>query len=108
MRATMVSRDSNTGPINMDRKHFLTLTSCVLLVASGPPFQADSNVESSLSRIKAVGRGGAGNIQASVAWKELVRLGPESLPAILAGFDGADATASNWLRAAVDTIASQA
>src|SRR5262249_47024648 len=31
--------------------------------------------------------------------------GPEALPQILAGFDGTDATAANWLRAAVDAIA---
>jgi hypothetical protein len=58
-----------------------------------------------LARIKAVGSEGAGNADAAKAWKELVQAGPDALPQILAGFDGTDATAANWLRAAVDAIA---
>src|SRR5437588_11564531 len=58
-----------------------------------------------LARIKAVAREGAGNAEAGRAWKELVRLGPDALPAILTAMDGADPTASNWLRTAVDAIA---
>jgi hypothetical protein len=58
-----------------------------------------------LARIKAVAREGAGNAEAAQAWKELVQLGPDALPAILTAMDNADPTASNWLRTAVDTIA---
>src|SRR5207245_2352498 len=61
-----------------------------------------------LARIRAVGREGAGNAEAGAAWRELVRLGPDALPAVLAGMDGADATAANWLRNAVDAIAERA
>jgi hypothetical protein len=58
-----------------------------------------------LARIKAVRKEGADNRQAARAWKELVRLGPDALPAVLAALDDADVIAANWLRAAVDAIA---
>lgn len=58
-----------------------------------------------LAKVRAVGGNGSGNVEAGKAWKELAKLGPEALPAILAGMDGADPIATNWLRTAVDTIA---
>lgn len=58
-----------------------------------------------LARIKAVGKEGAGNPDASRAWQELVKLGPAALFDILTALDDADPTAANWLRSAVDTIA---
>src|SRR5262245_5643438 len=58
-----------------------------------------------LERIKAVGREGAGNVEAGKAWRELVGCGPAALPAILTALDDADPTAANWLRTAVDAIA---
>jgi hypothetical protein len=66
---------------------------------------AGAEVGPLVARIKAVGAEGAGNVEAAKAWRELARCGPEALTDILAGFDGADATAANWLRAAVDAIA---
>lgn len=60
-----------------------------------------------LTRLKAVGREGAGNESAARAWKDLVSQGPKALPAILQAMDDADATAANWLRTAVDAIAEQ-
>jgi hypothetical protein len=61
-----------------------------------------------LATIKAVGREGSGNVEAALAWRELTRLAPAALPAVLAAFDDADATAANWLRTAVDAIAERA
>ncbi len=61
-----------------------------------------------LARIKAVGREGLGNREASTAYRQLARCGPDALPAILCAFDGAEATVANWLRSAVDTIAERA
>jgi hypothetical protein len=61
-----------------------------------------------LARIKAVGREGAGNVAASRAWRELVRAGPDALPAILTALDDANAIAANWLRTAGDAIAERA
>jgi hypothetical protein len=85
----------------------------LLVVALAAPARASSgktpdDAAGLLARIKAVGREGAGNAEAGRAWKELVRLGPGALPAILAALDGADPTAANWLRAAVDVIAERA
>jgi hypothetical protein len=70
--------------------------------------RADSDFAALIMKIKAVGREGAGNAEASKAWKELVRAGPKSLLIVLAAFDDADTTADNWLRLAVDTIAERA
>lgn len=67
-----------------------------------------AELDAALARIRAVGREGAGNAEAGRAWRQLVRSGPDALTRILAGFDGADATAANWLRAAVDAIAERA
>ena len=61
-----------------------------------------------IARIKAVGREGAGNVEASAAWKELVAKGPTVLLEVLAGLDDASPAAANWLRAAVDSIADEA
>lgn len=64
-----------------------------------------AEVEPLLDRIKAVGGEGKGNDDAGKAWRELAQHGPKTLPAILAGFDGAGPIAVNYLRAAVDAIA---
>jgi hypothetical protein len=58
-----------------------------------------------LAKLKAVGREGAGNVEASKAWRELVRLGPGVLIDALTALDGAETTAANWIRSAVDAIA---
>jgi hypothetical protein len=78
----------------------------LVLALAAPAAAADT--AALLARVRAAGREGAGNAEAAAAWKELVRLGPEALPAVLAGMDGADATAANWLRNAVDAIAERA
>jgi hypothetical protein len=80
----------------------------ILGLALAVPAASAADTAALLARIRAVGREGAGNAEAGAAWKELVRLGPEALPAVLAGMDGADATAANWLRNAVDAIAERA
>jgi hypothetical protein len=73
----------------------------VALAAAG----RGGEVEDALAAIKAVKREGDGNEKAAAAWKVVVKDGATSLPAVLAAFDGADATAANWLRSAVDAIA---
>jgi hypothetical protein len=78
----------------------------VLLVAIAAPAIAREDLP--LALIRAVGREGAGNAVAAAAWKDLSQRGPEALPAILAGLDGASPTAANWLRTAVDAIAERA
>jgi len=75
------------------------------LLALAPALLGAEPIETALERIKKVGREGQGNAEAASAWRELARQDPDKLPTILAAFDGADATAANWLRAAVDAIA---
>jgi hypothetical protein len=83
---------------------YLLLT-CLVLPTVGRGAESASQI----ARIKAVGREGAGNVEAAAAWKALVRQGPEALMEVLEGLDDATSpTAANWLRAAVDAIAEQA
>lgn len=85
------------------RTHVIRWSLLALLAA---PFSAAAAEPAPLlARIKAVGREGAGSVEAAEAWRELVRLGPDALPAILGAMDDADARAANWLRLAVDAIA---
>jgi hypothetical protein len=76
----------------------------VAALACTDPVRA-GEAEVLLAKIKSVGREGAGNVEASKAWRELVRLGPGALIKVLAGLDDADATAANWIRSAADAIA---
>ncbi len=66
---------------------------------------ADPDANVLIQRIQAVGREGAGNKEATEAWRELVRLGPDAVFHILPAFDQADPVAANWLRSAVDAVA---
>jgi hypothetical protein len=61
-----------------------------------------------LDKIKAVGREGKGNVEATRAWQKVVDLGPSALIPVLEAFDDASPTALNWLRSAVDAIAERA
>jgi hypothetical protein len=74
-------------------------------VLAALPLAAGPEVGPLVARIRAVGGEGAGNAEAARAWRELVRLGPDALPALLSALDDADPVAANWLRAAVDAIA---
>jgi hypothetical protein len=62
------------------------------------------DVNSLLVRIKAVGKEGAGNADASKALKELIAKGPAVMPDVLAGMNDASPVAINWLRGAVEAI----
>lgn len=84
-------------------------TPALLLVGAGalllPSLSLVAEAGPLIAKLKAVGREGNGNPEASKAWNELVKLGPAALLDSLAGLDDADPTAANWLRSAVDTIA---
>jgi hypothetical protein len=80
-------------------------TAATVLAALVLAGAAAADVDSLLGRIKTVGREGAGSDEAARAWRELVRAGPEALPATLAALDDVDPAAANWLRSAVDAIA---
>jgi hypothetical protein len=80
------------------------VAACGLLavfVAAAPAAETDAL----LKTIKSVKKEGAGAAEAAKAWAELVKQGADAIPAILAAYDGADATAANYLRTAVDAIA---
>jgi hypothetical protein len=78
----------------------LALTICFSATAA--------DLSDSLKTIRAVGPEGKGNTAATQAWQALAQAKPAALPQILAAMDGANPLAANWLRAAVDTIASRA
>src|SRR6267142_4389188 len=80
----------------------------LFLLAAGPLLAATARggeVEGALAAIKSVKREGDGNEKAATAWKVVVKHGAAALPSALAAYDGADATAANWLRSAIDAIA---
>jgi hypothetical protein len=77
----------------------------VLTLLTSRPAGGGDAVGPLVARIRAVGTEGAGNAEAAAAWKELVRLGPDALPDILAALDDAGPVAANWLRSAVDAVA---
>ena len=68
---------------------------------------SSTKLSESIKVIREVGPEGLGNAVASEAWKQLSSAQASDLPAILAGMDGANELALNWLRAAVDSIASR-
>jgi hypothetical protein len=61
-----------------------------------------------LKTLRSVGAEGAGNVEAATAWRELVKQGIPALLPTLAAMDGANVSAANWLRTAVDAIAEHA
>jgi hypothetical protein len=77
------------------------------LVSTGLVCAAD-DVKSRVQTIKAVGRQGAGNAAAANASRALSRLGADALPGIIAGFDDDNPIATNWLRAAADSVGERA
>ena len=80
----------------------------ILAVALALPPARAADTAALLKQIRAVGVEGKGGDEAAKAWKELAASGPEALPAILAGMDGASAVAANWLRSSADAVAEKA
>ncbi|MCI0456668.1 MAG: hypothetical protein L0Z62_06775 [Gemmataceae bacterium] len=72
------------------------------------PGLAAADVGPLLARIKAVGKEGAGNVEAARAWQELTARGPEALTDILAALGDANPVAANYLRSAIEAIADKA
>ena len=64
-----------------------------------------ASVETLLDKLQAVGPQGQGHKDAVAASRELAKADAASLPQILAGLDGAEPLAANWIRAAFETIA---
>ncbi|HZZ71669.1 MAG TPA: hypothetical protein VFE24_05410 [Pirellulales bacterium] len=67
---------------------------------------ADSaELATAIKTVQSVGPKGAENVAAGRAWRQLAQAAPTELTTILAGFDGANPLAANYLSAAVETIA---
>jgi hypothetical protein len=93
----------------MDVKHRGPALAVLLALAGAwAAGAAEKSAGPLLARIRAVGKQGEGNAEAARAWKELVKLGPDALPDILAALDEDGPVAANWLRPAVDAIAETA
>src|SRR5687767_14952680 len=84
----------------------LTLSTVVFVshwLAAGAAYGID--VGPPLKTLRAVGTHGKGHREATAAWKVLSQAEVSQLPEILAGMQGADALAQNWIRAVAETIA---
>jgi len=66
---------------------------------------AAGDFEKSVAALRAVGGEGWGNEAAGRALRQLAKGGADTLPALLAGMDGANPFAANYLRGAVEVIA---
>ncbi len=62
-------------------------------------------VQPHLKTLRSVGPMGAGHREATAAWQELAKAHISQLTAVLAGIDGANPLAANWIRSAAETIA---
>ena len=65
---------------------------------------AAGDFEKSVAALRAVGGEGRGNEAAGRALRQLAKGGADTLPALLAGMDGANPFAANYLRGAVEVI----
>lgn len=81
----------------------LAIVGCAVATAA-----ETSDVQSGLTAIRSVDRLGKGHEQAVAAAAQLSKLGPEKLPELLAGMNGANPLATNWLRGVVDAVADRA
>jgi hypothetical protein len=73
------------------------------LVAADQP--RTERLATAIAAVRAVGHEGTGDEAASSGWRQLGRTDASHLIEILAGMDGAGPLATNYLRAAVDTVA---
>ena len=66
---------------------------------------AADDFDKSVAALRAVGGEGQGNEAAGQALRRLAKSGADTLPALLAGMDGANPFAANYLRGAIEVIA---
>jgi hypothetical protein len=75
--------------------------------AAVPASVAAADASAAVATLRAVGPEGTGNAAAAAAWRSLAALDAAAIPELLAGLDGANPYAANWLRTVVDTIAAR-
>jgi hypothetical protein len=78
----------------------------LILLGSASVLRAD--LASSIEKLRAVDREGKGNAEATEAWKEIAKSDAATLTQILAGMNGANPLAENWLRTAAGVVAEKA
>ena len=84
----------------------LTLALIGLIVGNGVSRAAETlDVSAAMKTLHSVGPKGAGNAEAAAVWQKLSHADAAQLPAILAGLEGANPLAANWIRSAIDAIA---
>jgi hypothetical protein len=84
----------------------ITLLALVLLcTVSGAWAAEDATIAKQIASIRAVGPKGEGHKQATAAAAQLQRSSIEHLSQVLAGMDGANPLATNWLRGVAEAIA---
>jgi hypothetical protein len=88
------------------KTHFNLLILLLLVVRLNAATTGD--VAGWIRTVQSVGSEGRGNAEAARAWQEISTLDAKHLPKVLAGMDGANGYALNWLRSAADTIAERA
>jgi hypothetical protein len=91
----------------MGRAAMLALLTGTLAAIGAAPLKPTEAADL-VKRLRAVGTEGAGNVEAAKAWQQLTAGGPESLPIILGGMDGASPIGANWLRSAAYAAADNA
>ncbi len=89
-------------PMANQRRVLLSLV-CTFAVLPGSDAR-ETDLSTALAQINAVGPEGAGNVAATQAWQQISQADATQITAILAAMNGDAPLASNWLRAAVDTI----
>jgi len=91
------------------KKCRMTIAALTLLVSTGAQgFEKPAGLDKAIATIRGVGPGGKGSADAARAWLVLAKADADQLTEVLAGMDGANALARNWLRAAVDEILDRA
>ncbi len=83
----------------------LTIALSILLL---PLASSAADASSAIQAIHAVDREGKGNEAAAAAWASLAQSSSAELPALLAGMNGANPLAENWMRAAISVVADRA
>ncbi len=76
----------------------------LLALPLGADAAEDVKTRPHLEAIRSVAKEGAGHEAAARAWSELVQADAAQLPEILAGIDGANPLAANWLVLAAQTV----
>jgi hypothetical protein len=82
----------------------LALAALVLGAAAARP----ADLAAALATVRQVGPNAQGSAAAARAWQELAQADVGELPRLLAGMDGANAVARNWLRSAIDAVLERA